>query len=430
MDTIEQPIGLSKNRNFILTALGAVESNIAAVFYNAVVSFWILALTNNNPAIQGLYLGVTGIFFILASPLGGVISDKFNKAKILWICDYARAAVILLTLGLILLIDNNLATIIILFVGGAIGNIIGAVFNPSSSALIPEVVAVEDLQKANSVAGITTAIQTIIGVTLVGLLYSVLDIKWILVMVSAFYCFSAFTEMFIKSSRVSGGTLTAKNILSDLKETLIYVNKEKAILTLLILLIFLNLFLNPVQTNFFPFFCQTDIASTPDFLLSESLNPEIWQTIFCVSIAIASIVAALLATKIPMRQPVNHIRIGFIIFSLASLAMAFTYFYLVRQNNELNIFLLINIGLCLLLGAGTVFVNVPTAVLLQTNVERGKYGKVMSLVQIGAQGISPIMYIISGLILKAGSEYLLFTLAIGLVLTTLMAIFARSLRKI
>ena len=45
-----------KNKNFTLVFLGALVSNVGALFYSFAVSFYILKITDNNAFIQGLYL--------------------------------------------------------------------------------------------------------------------------------------------------------------------------------------------------------------------------------------------------------------------------------------------------------------------------------------------------------------------------------------
>ena len=42
-----------KNKNFTLTFLGALVSNVASLFYSFAVSFYILKVTDNNALLQG-----------------------------------------------------------------------------------------------------------------------------------------------------------------------------------------------------------------------------------------------------------------------------------------------------------------------------------------------------------------------------------------
>ena len=55
------------NKNFVLVFLGALVSNIGSLFYSFSVGYWILDITNNNAIIQGIYLGVCGLTFVLFS---------------------------------------------------------------------------------------------------------------------------------------------------------------------------------------------------------------------------------------------------------------------------------------------------------------------------------------------------------------------------
>ena len=84
-----------RNKNFVLIFLGALVSNIVSLFYSFAVSYWILDITNNNAIIQGAYLGTCGLTFVLFSLIGGVLSDRFNKAKLMYICDYIKGVLII-----------------------------------------------------------------------------------------------------------------------------------------------------------------------------------------------------------------------------------------------------------------------------------------------------------------------------------------------
>ena len=138
-----------KNRNFTLVFLGALVSNIASLFYAFAVSFYILKLSGNNALIQGLYLAVGGIVFCVVTLFGGVISDRFNKAKIMYLCDYAKGiTIIVFTLFIIFVCKSNTSKIVILFVVTIIGNTIAGIFSPASSALLPIIIEENQYQQA------------------------------------------------------------------------------------------------------------------------------------------------------------------------------------------------------------------------------------------------------------------------------------------
>ena len=83
------------NKNYVLVFLGALVSHVASLFYSFAVSFYILKITDNNAFIQGLYLATGGVVFCVVTLFGGVISDRLNKAKIMYICDYLKGALII-----------------------------------------------------------------------------------------------------------------------------------------------------------------------------------------------------------------------------------------------------------------------------------------------------------------------------------------------
>ena len=105
------------NKNFTLTFTGALVSNVASLFYSFAVSFYILKITGNNALIQGIYLAVCGVTFGVVTLFGGVISDRFNKAKIMYICDYLKGIVILaFTLLIMYAVKSESGQLVLLFI--------------------------------------------------------------------------------------------------------------------------------------------------------------------------------------------------------------------------------------------------------------------------------------------------------------------------
>ena len=84
------------NRNYRLVFFGALVSELGAILYSFAVSFYILEITDNNAFLQGLYLALCGGMLLLATPVGGVLGDRFNKAKIMFLCDYMKGGIIVL----------------------------------------------------------------------------------------------------------------------------------------------------------------------------------------------------------------------------------------------------------------------------------------------------------------------------------------------
>ena len=117
-------------RNFRLVFFGALVSDLGAVLYSFAVSFYILEISGNNAFLQGLYLALCGVVLLISTPVGGVLGDRYNKARIMFICDYLKGGLILLaTLG-ILCFPAHGAQLVILFIVGILGNAVSGIFSP------------------------------------------------------------------------------------------------------------------------------------------------------------------------------------------------------------------------------------------------------------------------------------------------------------
>ena len=194
-----KPRNVFTNRNFTLCYMGALVSNIAALFYSFAVSFYILKITNNNALLQGLYLATGGVTYCIVTLFGGVISDRFNKAKIMYICDYLKGGIIIgFTLLLMFVIKSVAWQVASLFIITVLLNAIAGIFTPAAGALLPQIVEERQFQQAQSYYSILNSFQSIIGVILAGVLYTLVPLNVLFMVVGGCYILSAISEMFIK----------------------------------------------------------------------------------------------------------------------------------------------------------------------------------------------------------------------------------------
>ena len=121
----EKKSNVFQSRNFRLVFLGALVSELGATLSSFAISFYILEISDNNALLQGVFLAVCGVVLLLVTPVGGVFGDRFNKAKIMVLCDYLKGALFLLAAAAMLIAPSHTAHIVILFILGILGNIIG-----------------------------------------------------------------------------------------------------------------------------------------------------------------------------------------------------------------------------------------------------------------------------------------------------------------
>ena len=423
------------NKNFTLTFLGALVSNVAALFYSFAVSFHILKITDNNALLQGLYLASGGITYCIVTLFGGVISDRFNKAKIMYICDYIKGAIIIgFTFLLMFVIKSQTGQVASLFIISVLLNAIAGKFTPASSALLPQIVEEESFQQAESYFSILNSFQSIFGVLLAGVLYSLVSINTLFFVVGGCYILSAISEMFIRYDSAfekRDEKLTVRAVFGDIKSGFQYIASIKSILALMICILFINFFFAPFSENFIPYFISTDVASN-DYLFKGSIEPEMWSSFFSVLLGVGSLITGIVLSGIKQFEKSNRI----IRWSMLALSLAFALlavFYLLFNRNviDINAFLIVMLVGSFLIGVLLVTINVPSTTAMMKIIDKDKFGKVSSVLNIGSQGLIPLSVLLGGAaIASIGSLGLVSVCAGGLLLLALILFFNKPVREL
>ena len=434
----EQPVKVEnvfKNKNFTLTFLGALVSNIAALFYSFAVSFYILKITGNNALIQGLYLAVGGITFCVVTLFGGVVADRFNKAKIMYMCDYLKGGIIIgFTFLLMFAIKSTEWKVAALFIVTVLLNAIAGIFSPASSALLPQIVEEHQFQQAQSYFSILNSFQSIIGVVLAGVLYTLIPLNVLFFIVGGCYILSAISEMFIKYTsnfEKRDEKLTFKVVLKDIGDGFKYLKSIKALLVMMICILFVNFFFSPVFDNFPPYFIATDITGS-NYLFHESLAPEMWSSFFSVAVGIGSLTTGIILSNLKQADKCNRIvRWSMMGISFLIILMATFYGLFSIGVISINALLIIILVILFLVGASIILINVPSSSAMMKIVDKDKLGKLTSVTSIGSQGLIPLSMFLGGIALTyIGSLGMLIACAAGLLITSLVLFFAPSFRNI
>lgn len=422
------------NRNFTLVFLGALVSNVAALFYSFAVSFYILTLTDNNAFIQGLYLAIGGVVFCISSLFGGGISDRFNKVKIMYICDYIKGFVIIgFTLLFMFVIKSNNIKVISLFIITIVLNMIAGIFTPASNALLPRIVEEESFQQAQSYFSILNSFQSIVGVFLAGILYSLIPIEVLFLIVGICYIGSAISEMFIRYNheREDGQRLSIITIFKDIKSGFKYFISIKPIFYLMMGILVFNFFFSPVYSNFVPYFIVSDVTGT-DYLLNNIITPELWSSIFSVGIGIGSLVVGFIFSFMKQKEKYNKlIRISLVLVSLTFMVDTFMYFLFIKDIVHINILLITFFMSLIFIGGLIIFINVPASTSMMRMIDKDNFGKVSSVISIGSQGLIPLSTFLAGLCLTyIGSLGLLFICSLGSLIVSLFMYINKSIKQI
>ena len=422
------------NKNYTLVFLGALVSNIAALFYSFAVSFYILKLTDNNAFMQGLYLAVGGVVFCISSLFGGVISDRYDKAKIMYICDYIKGFIIIgFTLLFMFVIESNSYKVISLFIITIVLNGIAGVFSPASNAIIPEIVEEDSFQQAQSYFSILNSFQSIIGIFLAGILYTLIPIDVIFMIVGICYIGSAISEMFIKCNRSNEvkEKLSLKNVFIDIKSGFSYFVEVKPIFIIVMGVLVFNFFFSPLYSNFIPYFIVTDVAGT-NYIFSEIMEPELWESVFSIGVGVGSLIMGIILSAMKQKEKYNKmIKIPFILISFLIGVFALCYLLFAKEIVSINFLLIFMLIAFVLVGSLSVMINVPSTTIMMILIDKDKFGKVSSVINIGTQGLIPLSTFLAGIFITYFSSVgLLFICFAGVSIVSIILLFSKAIKDI
>lgn len=151
------------NANFRNLWFGQIVS-LLGDWFNLIASAALIAsLTGSGLAVGGLFVvRMLAPFFV--SPLAGVVSDRYNRKKLLILTDILRG---LTVLGFLLVRDPNDVWLLYTLTTIQLG--ISGFFFPARSAILPDVVSRADLGAANALTSATWSVMLALGAALGGL---------------------------------------------------------------------------------------------------------------------------------------------------------------------------------------------------------------------------------------------------------------------
>ena len=154
---------LRRNRSFSRLFAAQLTSFAGDWFATVAILGLTLELTG-SPAIASLLLVVQTGAFAVASPIAGVLADRFDRRRLMVIADLSRVPV-----ALAFLIARDESTLWIAFVAVGLLSVGAAVFEPTSSASLPNLVDDDDLGEANVLMGASWGTMLAVGAAMGGL---------------------------------------------------------------------------------------------------------------------------------------------------------------------------------------------------------------------------------------------------------------------
>jgi predicted MFS family arabinose efflux permease len=131
------------------------------------LAFGILGLPNGSANLLGLVLGTTTVLFLIMAPFGGVIADKYGRARMVGLTDMVGGLILFVQVAYFT--TENVPIAVLLIVNGCFG-ILWGIFWPAFSGVMPAVLPEAGLQKGNALNALVTNSGMIFGAASAGFL--------------------------------------------------------------------------------------------------------------------------------------------------------------------------------------------------------------------------------------------------------------------
>ena len=176
---------VSQNVNYRRLWLAQIISNFGD-WFGLLAVYALIQSYSGSELLLGLIIVVKMLSLASASPLAGFITDRFNRRRLMILCDIARG---LLVLGLILIKSQEMLWLAYLIT--AVQMVFSAIFEPAKTSSIPNVTTPKELVNANILSAASWSIIFTTGMAFGGFATSYLGTDLVFIINAISYAISS-----------------------------------------------------------------------------------------------------------------------------------------------------------------------------------------------------------------------------------------------
>ena len=311
---------------------------------------------------------------LIFTPIAGVLSDRYDRKKIIVIADSTQAFLTVILIGFFIVDYINLGVI---FSFLSLRTVCQAFHSPTVAAITPSMVPKDKLSRMNGFDFIFSGLVQVIGAPIGGLLVTFFDIKFILWVDVITFLIALIPLILVKfpAVHINHNKSEKKSFIEDFKIGL----KVFRTIPGLVLILFISMFVN--------FLLQPLLVLMPFYILNtHGGNPLIYGFINMLFPA-ASLVGALIPSfKKTWKNKIRVIFTGLLFVEIG---------YLIYALAPIGSFPIIASG-TILIGFVLPIINTLAINIFQIAVPKDKIGRVMSIILTMSMVISPLGAVIAG----------------------------------
>lgn len=176
---------VSNNQNYRRLWLSQIVSNFGD-WFGILAVYALITRYSDSEFLLGLIIVVKMMSLASFSPFAGYLTDRFDRRRIMIVCDLLRG---LLVLGLLLVVSYD--TLWLAYVLTALQMMLSAIFEPAKTSSIPNVTTKEELVDANVLSSASWSIIFTMGMGFGGLATAWLGTDLVFVINAISYVVSA-----------------------------------------------------------------------------------------------------------------------------------------------------------------------------------------------------------------------------------------------
>lgn len=387
-----------KDKNALLMLAGRSVSLIGTEMQDFALALYMLNITGSATRFASV-LAIAMIPKILLGPFSGVVSDWFNRKKIIVSMDFLSGIVI--GLSYLVYLQQGELSIIYIYILAIILSTISTIFQPAMLSLVPNVIHEKRIMEFNSLLSMTQTVCLMIAPVLAGMLMSTTGITTILLINAVSFIGSALTEIFIDYTHRIENKVKNKDIfIKDLKDGIVFLKNNNVIWSIMILASIANFAITPIFGIGLPVIVKKTLE------LEDSML-GLMNAIIVVGMIIGPMVAPAINKKIPMDKLLlfTNLIVSGLLILLGIGPYLFTHGIII---NVMMVYILTGI---ITIAAMTVVVigNIAVSSLLQTTVPNHYLGRCIAVVQVVVIATVPLGQMFYGIMFD---KFDVFTTAI------------------
>lgn len=401
---------MNKDRiNMTLLSLGRIVSDLGTWTFRFALSLYILDITGSSAKFS-LIFGITVLPTVLVNIFAGVLSDKFDRKKIIVLSDLISGIAVAF---LSFIFVEGEANILLFSSYAFLICLLQSFFQVSMNASVPNLVSEKNIVGTNSLIQGIGAIVNVLGPLIGALLYSKYGLFTVMIIDAVSFILSGISEMFIKFKNTERSN-EQQGVIPIFKNALRFLNEFEGLKSALLMMSIFNFFLSPIVIM------GVTYVSYEALGLSKEQAGLIQSSFF-----IGNIIGAILLNAFNMTEKV----LGKIIYIVPLSSIPILIWYLVGINpvilESTTITILLLSSSIASLGILIMMVNIPMFTVFQIKIPDEMRASIFGIVTTVTTAVAPLGIWICGVVLEFVDWVYVF-LAVSILISFSSLFFVRN----